>query len=106
FIENMRFLAGLRSSNTIKDLQFSMTYQLDNFHEMPDFVDLCRSLHPSSSVIFEKLENWGTFSAGEYTDKAVHIMAHPMHEEFLSIIRLPKLRPSPPSLKADYAGLL
>jgi sulfatase maturation enzyme AslB (radical SAM superfamily) len=106
FIENMRFLANLRQSNVIGLLQFSLTYQLDNFREMPAFVDLCRSLDPAAVVIFEKLENWGTFAAEEYARRAVHIATHPLHEEFLSIIRAPKLRPSPPLLTADYAGLL
>jgi hypothetical protein len=106
FLENMRFLASLREADVIKTLQFSMTYQLDNFREMPDFVGMCRALHPSAHVLFEKLENWGTFSATEYTRKAVHLMTHPLHEEFLSVIRLPKLKIVRPSLDADYAGLL
>jgi MoaA/NifB/PqqE/SkfB family radical SAM enzyme len=106
FLENMRFLSNLRESNAINLLQFSFTYQLENFREMPAFVDLCRSLDPSSRVVFEKLENWGTFTVEEYSRKAVHLMMHPMHEEFLSIIRLPKLKPSHSSLTADYAGLL
>ena len=106
FLENMRFLASLRQSNTIDLLQFSFTYQLENFREMPAFVGLCRSLDASSRVVFEKLENWGTFTVEEYSRKAVHLMTHPMHEEFLSIIRLPKLKPLHPTLTADYAGLL
>ena len=106
FIENMRFLASLRESNVVNLLQFSMTYQVDNFREMPDFVDLCRALDPASRVVFEKLENWGTFTTEGYARKAVHLMSHPLHEEFLSIIRLPKLRPSHPSRVADYAGLI
>ena len=106
FLDNMRFLASLRQSGAIKLLQFSLTYQLDNFREMPAFVDLCRSLDPMAQVIFEKLENWGTFKPEEYARKAVHIATHPRHEEFLSIIRMPELKPSPPLLTADYAGLI
>jgi wyosine [tRNA(Phe)-imidazoG37] synthetase (radical SAM superfamily) len=106
FLDNMRFLASLQQSRVINLLQLSMTYQIENFREMPDFVDLCRSLHPASRVMFEKLENWGTFTAEEYAGKAVHVLSHPLHEEFLSIIRLPKLKPSHPLLVADYAGLL
>jgi hypothetical protein len=106
FIQNMRFLASLCERDVINLLQFSFTYQLDNFREMPAFVDMCQSLCPSARVVFEKLENWGTFTIADYSSKAVHLMSHPLHEEFLSIIRLPKLRPSHPSLVADYAGLL
>ena len=106
FLDNMRFLATLLDQKVINLLQFSMTYQRVNFREMPQFVDLCRSLHPSSRVIFEKLENWGTFDPTDYADAAVHVMSHPLHEEFLSIIRQPKLIPSHQFLMADYAGLL
>jgi wyosine [tRNA(Phe)-imidazoG37] synthetase (radical SAM superfamily) len=106
FMENMRFLASLSENKVINLLLFSMTYQVENFREMPAFVDMCRALHPSAWVIFEKLENWGTFSAAEYARKAVHLMSHPLHEEFLSVIRQPKLAPSNVLLTADYAGLL
>jgi len=106
FLDNMRFLAGLRQGGAINLLQFSMTYQLENFREMPDFVDLFRSLDPAARIIFEKLENWGTFSREAYAAKAVHLMDHPRHEEFLAVIRAPKLKPSHPLLVADYAGLL
>jgi hypothetical protein len=106
FLDNMRFLAGLRAGGVINLLQFSMTYQCENFREMPDFVDLFRSLDPAARIIFEKLENWGTFTPAAYAEKAVHLMSHPLHEEFLAVIRRPMLKPEHPLLVADYAGLL
>jgi hypothetical protein len=106
FLENMRFLARLRQDNVFRLLQFSMTYQLDNFREMPAFVDFCASLDPLSRVVFEKLENLATFAPKEYLRRAVHYAAHPLHSEFLAIIRDPKLRPNRPQLMVDYAGLL
>jgi hypothetical protein len=106
FVENMKFLASLRQNRIISLLQFAMTYQLDNFREMPAFVDICRSFDPVSLVNFEKLENWGTFATEDYARKAVHLATHPLHEEFLSIIRNPKLLPQPALLTADYVGLI
>src|SRR5262249_28589796 len=43
FLENMRFLRQLRRSGIIPQLKFSFTYQVDNFREMPEFVDFCES---------------------------------------------------------------
>lgn len=106
FIDNMRFLAELRQNGVISDLMFSFTYQKDNFREMPLFVDVTRDIDPGSIVIFEKLENWGTFASAEYIEKAVHRPEHALHEEFLSIIRQPKLKPYTAHLFADYGGLI
>jgi 2-polyprenyl-6-methoxyphenol hydroxylase-like FAD-dependent oxidoreductase len=73
---------------------------------MPAFVEMARELHPDTIVQFEKLGNWGTFTADEYQAKAVHHMDHPLHEEFLSIIRRPEMRQERPNLRAEYMALL
>ena len=113
FLDNMRFLAELRKSGAIKSLLFSFTYQLDNFREMPLFVDLTHDIDPMRTVIFEKLENWGTFQPEAYREIAVHHLGHPLHEEFLSVIRHPNLKVTPMDVitsvggvSGDYAGLL
>jgi hypothetical protein len=106
FLENMHFLGELRRSGGFGELHFSFTYQKDNFREMPKFVDVTHSIDPGSVVIFEKLENWGTFASEEYLDKAVHRLEHPLHEEFLSIIRQLKLSARGSFISADYSGLL
>jgi len=113
FLDNMRFLAELRKNGAIKSLLFSFTYQLDNFREMPLFVDLTRDIDPMRTVIFEKLENWGTFQPEAYREIAVHHLGHPLHEEFLSVIRHPNLAMTPThvitsagGVSGDYAGLL
>jgi sulfatase maturation enzyme AslB (radical SAM superfamily) len=106
FIENMHFLAELHRSGAIGALHFSFTYQLDNFREMPLFVDITGNIDPARVVIFEKLENWGTFKQEDYVAKAVHHLEHPLNDEFLSIIRQPKMKPYLGSIFADYEGLL
>lgn len=88
FVRNMEFLAGLRRSGAIPQFKFSFTYQIDNFREMKDFVRFSRDL-ACDFVIFEKLQNLGTFSAGEFTERAVHRPDHPLYEEFVEIIRDP-----------------
>jgi sulfatase maturation enzyme AslB (radical SAM superfamily) len=106
FIENMRFLGELRRSGAIDALMFSFTYQRDNFREMSLFVDVTHDIDPGRIVIFEKLENWGTFRNEDYLDKAVHLLEHPLHDEFLAIIRQPKMKPFSSYLFSDYDGLI
>ena len=40
-------------------------------------------------VIFERLQNLGAYSWDEFRSKAVHISEHPLHDEFLEVIRDP-----------------
>ena len=79
FYENLKFLAGLKDRGEINEFKLSFTYQADNFREMPAFVDMCRDLTPHAIIIFEKLENWGTFKPEDYMRMAVHKMDHPLH---------------------------
>jgi hypothetical protein len=87
FVENMRFLSGLRAAGTIPQLKFSFTYQVDNFREMPEFVDFCLSMN-CDFAIFERLQNI-CYSGTEFTAKAVHLSDHPMHAEFLKVVGNP-----------------
>ncbi len=106
FVENMKFLGQLRQSGAFEVLKFSFTYQKDNFREMPLFVDWTQSIDPGRHVLFERLDNWGSFDPDVFRDLAVHIVGHPLHEEFLSVIRQPKLKPASPVITADYAVLV
>src|SRR5882757_5864116 len=102
----MHFLAEMRRSGQIKHLVFSFTYQKANFREMPAFVDLIQSIDPEGLIVFERLGNWGTFEDSAFRESAVHLLGHPLHEDFLSVIRQPKLTPPKPYLYLyDYEGL-
>jgi MoaA/NifB/PqqE/SkfB family radical SAM enzyme len=87
FVENMRFLSRLRAAGIIPQLKFSFTYQLDNFREMPEFVEFCASMN-ADFAIFERLQNIA-FSANEYRAKAVHYPDHPLYAEFLGVVGNP-----------------
>ena len=88
FLENVRFLSQLRTNGTIEQLKFSFTYQRDNFREMREFVRFCQSMN-ADFVIFERLQNLGTFTDEEYRERAVHFPSHPYYEEFLELARDP-----------------
>ncbi len=88
FVENMTFLGRLRRDGEIAHLKFSFTYQLGNFREMIAFVDFAKSFN-CDFVIFERLQNLGAFSWDEFRARAVHLREHPLHAEFLAVIRDP-----------------
>jgi Iron-sulfur cluster-binding domain len=106
FIENVNFLAELLKERVIQELWFSFTYQVGNFREMPAFVDMCANLAPGSRILFEKLENWGTFSAQEYESMAVHLTGHPLHDDFLSVIQSLEAHSYAEWIRPDYRGLI
>ncbi len=91
FVENMRFLGRLRARRGIRQLKFSFTYQLDNFQEMPEFVEFCREMN-ADFAIFERLQNLGAFSDDEYRRAAVHHADHPRYGEFIAVIKDPIFR--------------
>src|SRR5262249_9709836 len=86
-LKNVRFLSDLRASGAIPSLNFSFTYQLDNFREMRAFVEFVQEMN-GDFAIFERLLNV-TFTHEEYRRKAVHYPDHPLYEEFLDVIRDP-----------------
>ncbi|MES9996759.1 SPASM domain-containing protein [Desulfovibrio aminophilus] len=85
FLQNITFLSELRRKGVIPQLKFSFTYQRDNFREIPSFVDFCTSFG-ADFVIFERLQNLGTFTQEQFCERAVHRPDHPLHAEFLAII--------------------
>jgi hypothetical protein len=103
FLNNMRFLSRLRSSGAITQLKFSFTYQLDNFREMPAFVDFCAEMN-ADLAIFERLQNIA-FTHEEYRRKAVHYLDHPRHAEFIEIIKAPIFRSERVFHDFDYPGV-
>jgi len=103
FIENMRFLRQLRTSNVIQELKFSFTYQLDNFREMRDFVAFCDEMNADFAV-FERLQNIA-FTREEFRRKAVHLPDHPLYEEFIDVIKGPVFRAKRVWHDFDYDGL-
>lgn len=91
FVRNMEFLSRLRADDVIPYLCFSFTYQRDNFREMKEFVEFCRTMN-CDFAIFERLQNLGAFSDEEYRERAVHHPTHPLYAEFIDQISDPVFR--------------
>ncbi|EAT16199.1 SPASM domain-containing protein [Desulfuromonas acetoxidans] len=74
-LENLAFIQSLSI-----DLLLSCVVQLNNYHQMSDFVHLARRFGARS--YFSPLINWGTWSRAEYQRRAVHLSEHPDHQAF------------------------
>jgi iron-sulfur cluster protein len=85
-LQNLGFIATLRTCGPLEWLGINMVVQANNFAEMPDFVRLGRRYN-ADTVYFQQLVNWGTFSDEEFRERAVHLPDHPLHAEFLDVLR-------------------
>lgn len=85
-LRNLEFIGGLKIELSI----LSFVVQHNNFLEMPAFVELADRF--GFQPRFWKLSNWGTFTAEEYLDRAVHLPNHRDHSKLLEVLRHPSLQ--------------
>ncbi|MBI4402564.1 MAG: SPASM domain-containing protein [Deltaproteobacteria bacterium] len=85
-LERLGFISSLRHSGVIPHLRACFCVQVDNFHEMRDFVRLCKK-YRFDEVSFSRLADWGTFSFSEMRARAVHRAGHPLYEEFIQLLQ-------------------
>jgi MoaA/NifB/PqqE/SkfB family radical SAM enzyme len=86
--ERLNFIAKLRSENTIGRLLISFVVQANNFLEMPAFVEFARGMK-ADTVIFNRLNDWGSLPAANFAARAIHRAEHPKHAEFLATLANP-----------------
>jgi len=84
-LNNLEFLSKMKKQLGFKFL-VRMIVQEKNFKEMKEFVKFGLSLDVDW-VVFSKLENWGTYTQDEYSQKAVHLRSHPKNSELLEILK-------------------
>ena len=87
-LDNLDFIAQLRADEKLHHLKLSMVVQLNNFREMPAFVELGKRFR-ADTVYFSKLINWGTFSELVYRFRSVHLPLNKSHQEFLDLLDNP-----------------
>jgi radical SAM protein with 4Fe4S-binding SPASM domain len=85
---NIDFINSLRASGRVLKLKTFFTFQANNYREMVDFVRLSFE-RGANDIAFSALHNWGTYSAEDYAERAVHLPGHPLHQDFLTIIADP-----------------
>ena len=87
-LKNLEFMGKLRRQSALISFQMHFVVQANNFAEMAQFVRLGERFH-CDLVCFKQLVNWGTFSEREYAERAVQLPGHPLHHEFLGVLRDP-----------------
>ena len=102
-MQNVAFLARLHREKVFEGLFFSFTYQVENFREMPDFVKFTKD-HGGNGVLFERLMNMAAYTDDVYRSKAIHMLDHPLHQEFLEVLRHPIMRDE--IVMGDVPGLI
>ena len=97
-MSNLRNIARMHKAGDFTDFYLSFTYQRDNLHEMERFVEFGREM--DAGVLFERLQNVGAFTPKEYYDRAVHLVDHPLHSDFLRIAE--RVKSSDPRVYIDF----
>jgi sulfatase maturation enzyme AslB (radical SAM superfamily) len=85
-LANLEFIRSLRAEGPLEYLKLSMVVQENNFHEMPEFVELGKRFL-ADTVYFGQLVNWGTYTDREFRNHAIHLPEHSRHQEFLGVLR-------------------
>jgi molybdenum cofactor biosynthesis enzyme MoaA len=85
-VENLNNLARMHKEGLFVNFFVSFTYQRDNLFEMEEFLRFAGSFGVST-IIFERLQNVGAFTPEEYQDRAVHLVDHPLHSDFIRTAR-------------------
>jgi hypothetical protein len=85
-MENLANLARMHKEGLFASFFMSFTYQRDNLFEMEEFLGFGGSFG-ASAIIFERLQNVGAFTPAEYQERAVHLVDHPLHHDFIQIAR-------------------
>jgi wyosine [tRNA(Phe)-imidazoG37] synthetase (radical SAM superfamily) len=89
-LANLEFASCLRRERKILQFFISYAVQAANFREMPALVRMAERLSVDR-ISFFKLENIGTYSEDDYRSRNVVDPHHPLHEEFLEVVRDPAL---------------
>ena len=89
-MRNLAFVAGLRRERRIRSFQLDAVVQAANLDELPEIVDLGLRLG-ADRVSFQRIRNWGTFTAADFADHDVSPSRHPRFPDLCAVLRDPSL---------------
>jgi sulfatase maturation enzyme AslB (radical SAM superfamily) len=101
FVDNLGFIGKLRQRREVHFFLMSFAYQLANFREIPAFVSFAKEVG-ADAVSFEPLLPSEAMTPAEFSERAVHLFAHPLHAEFRRVLTDPILSDS--CVLADWQG--
>ncbi len=83
-LENLAFFKELRDSGSIGRLKAYYTYQLNNYGEMPEMIELAKRFS-FDLVFFERLRNWGAYKPASYRRRDIGNPEHPGYKSFQTV---------------------
>jgi molybdenum cofactor biosynthesis enzyme MoaA len=84
-LENVRWLRQCIDQTAPEcNLNADFVVQLDNYKEIPAFVDLCRELG-IDNIGWQKMWNWGTWSQEEFLQKNIYRPDHPLYADLVQV---------------------
>lgn len=86
--KNMEFASRLRKEGRLKRLSISFVIQVENYREMPGFVEYGKSIN-ADYIHFMKLNSWGHIPEERFIQMDVYDKRNANHEEFLRILSNP-----------------
>ena len=92
-IRNLEFVAGLRREGRIRSFQLDAVVQAANLDELPEIVDLGLRLG-ADRVSFQRIRNWGTFTATEFAGHDICSSSHPRFVDLCAVLRDPRIASS------------
>jgi sulfatase maturation enzyme AslB (radical SAM superfamily) len=86
-IENVKWVQKYITDNNLKTILIAdFVVQLDNYHEIPAFVELCNSIG-IKKINFQKMWNWGTWPQEEFNNKNIFNPDHPNYGHLVKIFQ-------------------
>jgi MoaA/NifB/PqqE/SkfB family radical SAM enzyme len=86
-LENVQWLQDLIQQNQSPlKITADFVVQIDNYKEIPAFVKLCKQLG-ITIINFQKMWNWGTWSAEVFAEKNIYNPDHPQYDELVEIFK-------------------
>lgn len=86
-ISNCNYIKTLIDKSKLKvQLSSDFVVQLDNFQEIPQYIELAKSFK-FNLIYLSKMWSWGTWSDEEFTRLNVSDTNHPRHQELVDIVK-------------------
>jgi MoaA/NifB/PqqE/SkfB family radical SAM enzyme len=86
-LDNVAWIKDYVTHNNINTyISADFVVQLDNYHEIPAFVELCSQLG-IQRIAFQKMWNWGTWDYEIFKEKNIFDTSHPKYPELVKMFK-------------------
>lgn len=89
-MKNLAFISNLRKKGELRQVRLILIVQNENFLQIPDFIKLTKQFC-FDNASFSMILPWSQ-SKKEYEDKNIGSSEHPLHQDFLQVLRDSLLR--------------